>query len=89
MFVLRILILTVAVLSVAPAYPGEDILIERLPQAVADAVKKQFPGALLQEAELNEGQGQLIYEVDISVDGEKREVEVTPTGKIVEVGAAD
>ena len=92
MFMLRILISIVAVLSVVqiePAYAGENILIDQLPPAVVDAIKKQFPAALLREAERNEEQGQLIYEVDISADGGKQEVEVTPTGKIIEVGAGD
>lgn len=54
-----------------------------------DTVKKQFRGAQLREAERNEEQGELIYEVDISVNGAKKEVEVTPEGKIVEVGTGD
>jgi uncharacterized membrane protein YkoI len=89
---MRILITVLTVLSVVlvePSYAEENISIDQLPQAVVDAVKKKFPDAQLREAERNEEKGQLIYEVDISVHGAKKEVEVTPAGKILEVGAGD
>lgn len=92
MFRIRILITALTTLFVIPvdsACAGENIPLDQLPQAVVETVKKQFPGAELREAERNEEQGQPIYEVDISVNGTKKEVEVTPTGKIVEMGTGD
>ena len=92
MFYIRYLLSLLIMLSVIPVelvYAGENIPIDRLSQAVVETVKKQFPGAELREAERNEEQGQPIYELDISVNGAKKEVEVTPKGKIIEVGAGD
>jgi uncharacterized membrane protein YkoI len=52
---------------------------------VVEAVKKQFPNGELVEAETEKDQGQMVYEVEVMVAGEEKEIEVSPEGKIVEI----
>lgn len=67
------------------AQAGEDIALDKLPQPVLDATKRTFPDAELQEAEREQEGGQLVYEVEVRVKGEKKEVDVTPEGKVIKV----
>jgi uncharacterized membrane protein YkoI len=55
-----------------------------LPAAAADAVKKAFPKATIEEVE-REREGLVLYEVELKADGKEIEVEVTPDGQIVAV----
>lgn len=56
-----------------------------MPKVVLEAAKKQFPEGQLREAEREEEQGQLVYEAEFAVNGEEKEVDMTPEGKVVEV----
>ena len=67
------------------AQAGEDVAIDKLPQPVLDATKRTFPDAQLQEAEREQEGGQLIYEVEVRVKGEKKELDITPEGKVMKV----
>ena len=64
---------------------GPDVPIDQLPKPVVEAVKKQFPNGELVEAEKEKDQGQMVYEVEVMVAGEEKEIEVSPEGKIVEI----
>jgi uncharacterized membrane protein YkoI len=64
---------------------GPDVPIDQLPNPVVEAVKKQFPNGELVEAETEKDQGQMVYEVEVMVAGEEKEIEVSPEGKIVEI----
>jgi uncharacterized membrane protein YkoI len=64
---------------------GPDVPIDQLPKPVVEAVKKQFPNGELVEAETEKDQGQMVYEVEVMVAGEEKEIEVSPEGKIVEI----
>jgi uncharacterized membrane protein YkoI len=67
------------------AQAGPDVPIDQLPKPVVEAVKKQFPNGELVEAETEKDQGQMVYEVEVMVAGEEKEIEVSPEGKIVEI----
>jgi uncharacterized membrane protein YkoI len=64
---------------------GPDVPIDQLPKPVVETVKKQFPNGELVEAETEKDQGQMVYEVEVMVAGEEKEIEVSPEGKIVEI----
>lgn len=56
-----------------------DVAPDALPAAVRAALDKKFPGAAIDEAEAIQ---KFYYEVEIIVDGKKKEVTISPTGKI-------
>ena len=67
------------------AVAGEDVPLEQLPQAVVQAIQQRFPGAVLKDAEREVEAGQPIFEVEIKVNGDDKEVKIRPTGEILEV----
>jgi len=55
-----------------------------LPAAVTDAVKTKFPGAVYGITEKIEKPGaKILYEVNLTVNGKKKELELSPDGIIV------
>jgi uncharacterized membrane protein YkoI len=56
-----------------------------LPEAVAAAIKAAFPGAEVQEAEVESENGVKLIEVELEQDGQEMEVLVTVDGVIIEV----
>src|SRR5262245_14200581 len=68
----------------APA-DEEKVPLDKLPQAVVDAVKAKFPKAKLVSAEKETDDGKTVYEVAIKNDKQSIEVTLTPEGKIVEI----
>jgi uncharacterized membrane protein YkoI len=71
------------------AWAGENVPLDKLPEAVTKAVKDRFPAGELLSAEKETDDGRLKYEVKVRNDGKKYEVEVTPDGKILEVEQED
>jgi uncharacterized membrane protein YkoI len=67
----------------------EEVAIADLPQAVVDAIKKDYPNAELLAAEKETENGETLYDVEFKNDGKTLEAEVTPDGKIVEVEEED
>src|SRR5262245_7668500 len=84
--VTSLLSLAIASLLVTAAFAAEEkIPVDKLPKAVADAVKAKFPGAELKGAEKEEEDGKTIYEVALVHKGVTYDVSATADGKIVEV----
>jgi pyruvate/2-oxoacid:ferredoxin oxidoreductase beta subunit len=55
-----------------------------LPAAVANAVNKKYPGAVYGVTEKIEKPGaKILYEVNLTVNGKKKELELSPDGIIV------
>ena len=55
-----------------------------LPAAVANAVNKKYPGAVYGRTEkIEKPGGKILYEVNITVNGKKKELELNPDGVIV------
>ena len=63
----------------------EKVPLDKLPQAVAAAVKNRFPDAELKGASKEEEKGQTIYEVAIRHKGQSMDISLTPTGTITEI----
>jgi hypothetical protein len=63
---------------------GEDRR-EKLPKAVAAAVKTVFPGMTVVTAEKEDEDGDVVYEVTLRGKGGTLEVKLTPKGRVVEV----
>jgi hypothetical protein len=66
----------------------EDLKQEELPAPVLKALRKEFPKAAIREAE-KRSEIRVTYRVDITIDGRKREVTVSPRGRILEVEKRD
>jgi len=54
-----------------------------LPSAVKNAVDAKYPGAIYERTEKIEKPGKTLYEVNIKVNGKKKELEMDPNGVIV------
>lgn len=66
----------------------EDIKKEELPASVLRALKKEFPKAALREAE-KRSEIRVTYRVELTVEGRRREVTISPRGRILEVEKRD
>jgi uncharacterized membrane protein YkoI len=80
--------MAVALVVVAgPAWADDEekVPLDKLPKAVVDAVKEKFPRAELVSAEKEKEDGKTVYEVALKDGKHKREVTLTPEGKIVSV----
>jgi uncharacterized membrane protein YkoI len=63
----------------------EKVPLDKLPKAVAEAVKARFPKGELLGAEKEKEGGKTVYEVAIKNKGQSIEVTLTPDGKLVEI----
>jgi uncharacterized membrane protein YkoI len=72
-------------LVLAAGAAEEKIPLDKLPDAVRNAVKDKFAGAELVSATREEENGKTIYEIAVKHDGRKMDVSLTADGKIVEV----
>jgi uncharacterized membrane protein YkoI len=66
----------------------EDLKQEELPATVLKALKKEFPKASIRKTE-KRSEIRVTYRVDVTVNGRKREVTVSPRGRILEVEKRD
>ena len=77
---------TVLVLAMAGVRADEEkVPLDKLPKAVADALKAKFPKAELVKAGKETENGQTIYEVNLKSGGHSMDVTVSPEGKILEI----
>ncbi|MBI3407480.1 MAG: PepSY-like domain-containing protein [Planctomycetes bacterium] len=90
--------LMIAVLGVlwtsAAARPDEEkVALDKLPKAVADAVKKRFPKAEMTEAAKETENDKTVFEVTVKDAGKTIDVTLTPEGTILglekEIAAKD
>lgn len=78
--------LVVVVGASARAGKEEKLALDKLPQAVANAVKARFPDAKLKGAEKEEEDGETIYEVGlVENSGQKVDVSLVADGTIKEI----
>jgi uncharacterized membrane protein YkoI len=63
----------------------KKIPLDKLPRAVADAVKAKYPDAELVGAEEEHDNGQTVYEVALKDKGRKMDVTFKPDGTLVSV----
>ena len=74
-----------ALLPAGAALADDDIPIDQLPPAVVKAIEARFPGARIEEAERESRDGRQLYEVEIEVNGDDKELTVTPEGEIIDI----
>jgi uncharacterized membrane protein YkoI len=63
----------------------DDIPVSELPAKVTAAIEAKFKGATLLSAERETKNGRVVYEVDIRVGRDKKEIKVTEAGEILKV----
>lgn len=75
---------------VVSSWSGETKLpLEKVPEHVRQAALEAIPGIELVEAELEEEDGRLLYELEGTFDGKHYEIEITESGEVVEVEQED
>jgi uncharacterized membrane protein YkoI len=82
-FLYPLTLLALSPFATAWADDEEKVPLDKLPKAVADAVKNKFPKAELVEASKENEDGKTVYEVAIKVDGKKIDVALTAEGTIL------
>src|SRR5262245_46858985 len=75
----------VSLLAGAAGAQEKKVDLDKLPRAVADAVKTKFPGAKLVAASTEKEGDKTVYEVSIKHKGANIDVTLEPDGKIVSV----
>jgi hypothetical protein len=76
-------LLTIVLVFTGSARADEEkVALDKLPRAVADAVKKKFAGAELTGASKETENGKTIFEVSLKHKGQKMDVTVTADGHI-------
>jgi uncharacterized membrane protein YkoI len=63
----------------------EKVPLDKVPKAVLKAVKAKFNGAELVSAQMERGDGKVLYEINLKDKGHTVDVSVTPDGKIVSI----
>lgn len=66
----------------------EDLKQSELPAAVLKALQKEFPKAAIRDGE-KRSEIRVTYRVDVTIDGRRREVTLSPRGRILEVERPD
>ena len=61
----------------------EKIAIDKLPQAVTDAVKAAMPDGKITEAEKENKDGKTVYSLDVESKGKTFDVSVSEAGKVL------
>jgi len=78
-----VVVAVVAVLAGVVTYAARDEAVT-LPVAVQDALGEQYPGATVEESEIDV-EGIRVYEIELKADGKEFEVTITADGTILEV----
>lgn len=63
----------------------KSVELSEVPAAVKSAAAAEVEGIVLTEAEVEEEDGQLVYEVEGEAHGKEYEIEITADGKVLEV----
>ena len=90
------LVAAVAVVAVAGCASFDDLLdrdspiaLSEVPAAVRNAAENAVEGIVLTEAEVEEEDGQTVYEIEGKANGKEYEIEVTAEGKVLEIEEED
>lgn len=67
----------------------EDVPLSEVPEVVRRAALAAVPGLVLDEAEKEVEDGALVYSLEGEANGQRYCVEVSPTGKVLEVEHED
>lgn len=81
-----VLALTVGVVVVGTLRAGEDVPLDKLPKAVAEAAAKRFPKVEITGASKGKDGEKVVYEVSLKTkDGKKIDANVTEAGAITQI----
>jgi uncharacterized membrane protein YkoI len=64
---------------------AEKLSQDKLPKAVADAIKARFPGGKITGAEKETEDGKVVYDIELTSGGLKYEMDIHADGTIIEV----
>jgi uncharacterized membrane protein YkoI len=74
-----------ALLAPAALAQDEKVDADKLPQKVKDAIKARFPGATITTASKATENGEVIYDIEMTKDGKKHEMDCKEDGTLVDV----
>jgi hypothetical protein len=77
-------LLCALLLSPAVSIAGQDMKLEQLPAAVRATVERETKGGRITDIEQDHEGGQLIYEVEFTLDGKEYELDIAADGKLLE-----
>ena len=93
--IVRLLACATLLVLLAPSVWAQDEKVEadKLPQKVKDTLKAKFPGAMITAATKTTENGVVIYDIEMTKDGKKHEMDCKEDGVIVnfenEIAAKD
>jgi Putative beta-lactamase-inhibitor-like, PepSY-like len=70
---------------ISAAAAQEKIEADKLPQKVKDALKARFPGSMVTQATKEMENGEVIYDIEMTVGGKKHEMDCKEDGTIVDI----
>jgi len=73
---------TAILFSASSVVRADDVPVDKLPKAVVDSLKKQFPGCEITKALSETEDNKLVYEVSLKHKGSNYDIIVTPEGKL-------
>jgi uncharacterized membrane protein YkoI len=78
---------TVAGLVACGVAGAEDkkITPDKLPKAIADAIKARFPDGKITSAETEKEDGKVVFDIELTMGGTKFEADILEDGTIVEI----
>ena len=89
-------LVTIAVIGLAGCAPLEELFeseksipLSEVPAPALEAARAAVEGIVLTEAEVEEEDGQLVYEIEGRANGKEYEIEVTAEGEILEIEEED
>ncbi len=82
--ILTIALLQAALFVPALSYAGDNLTIEQLPPAVRATVDQETRGGQIKDIERDREAGQVVYEIEFTLDGKAYELEIAEDGKLLE-----
>jgi uncharacterized membrane protein YkoI len=76
--------LSAAFLVPAMGWAGQKLSLEQVPAPVRATAERETKGGHIKEIEQDHEGGQLIYEVEFTLDGKEYELDIAPDGKLLE-----
>ena len=64
---------------------AEKIAPDKLPQKIKDALNARFPGAKVTSAEKEKENGEIVYDLELTHEGRKYEMDIKEDGTIIEI----
>ncbi len=89
-------LVAIVVIALAGCAPLEELFeseksipLSEVPAPALEAARAAVEGIVLTEAEVEEEDGQLVYEIEGRANGKEYEIEVTAEGEILEIEQED